>query len=188
MIQSVVARTRMELLRDLIMILLDDVGDIDEGQVPRIDWSALRDNMAETAVGWSFLDDIRNRFSVDGRWWLFNRMFTEPRLKRRFIRREDPIQWRSDAMTEFEQHLVSVQEGLFFCGHLTGGPPGRGPEVLSIRHRNTANGGLRNIGIEDGLMFFVPRTLYAHALESSEHSKGFCEEHSKGPENPMESS
>jgi hypothetical protein len=64
--------------------------------------------MAETAVGWSFLDNIWNRFSVDRRWWLFNRMFTEPRLKRRFIRHEDPIQWRLDAMTEFEQYLVSV--------------------------------------------------------------------------------
>ena len=55
----------MELIRDLIMMLLNDVGDIDEGQVPRIDWSALRDNMAERKVGWSFLDDIRNSFSVD---------------------------------------------------------------------------------------------------------------------------
>ena len=41
MVQSVVANTRMELMRDLMMMPLNDVGDIDEGQVPRIDWSAL---------------------------------------------------------------------------------------------------------------------------------------------------
>ena len=41
---------------------------------------------------------------------------------------------------------------------MSGGPPSRGPEILSIRHRNTFNGGLRNIGIENGMMFFAPRT------------------------------
>jgi hypothetical protein len=50
----------MKLIRDLIMILLDDIGDVNEGQVPPINWPALRDNMAETAIGWLFLDDIRN--------------------------------------------------------------------------------------------------------------------------------
>ena len=145
-------------MRDLMMMPLNDVGDIDEGQVPRIDWSALRDNMAERKVGWSFLDDIRNSFSVDGPWWLFKRMFKEPGLKQRFVRGEEPVQWRQAAMEQFEQHLVHVQEGILVCCHMSGGPPSRGPEILSIRHRNTFNGGLRNIGIENGMMFFAPRT------------------------------
>jgi hypothetical protein len=70
-----------------------------------------------------FLDDIHNPFSVEVPWWLFNRIFTEPRLKRRFIRGEEPIQWQSGAMTQFEQDLVNVQESLLFCCHMTGGPP-----------------------------------------------------------------
>jgi superfamily II DNA or RNA helicase len=158
MIQSVVAQARIELMRDLMMIPLDEVGDIDEGQVPHINWPALRDNMAESAMGWSFLDDTRNPFPVEGAWWLFKRIFQEPGLKRRFVQSEDPVRWRQQAIEQFEHHLVHVQELLLFCCHFTGGPPSRGPEILSVRHRNTRNGGLRNIGVENGLMFFAPRT------------------------------
>lgn len=46
MVQNIVANTRMELMRDLMMIPLNDIGDINEGQVPSINWPALRDNMA----------------------------------------------------------------------------------------------------------------------------------------------
>ena len=90
------------------MIPLDNVGDIDKGQVPPIDWSTLQDNMAETAIGWLFLDDTQNQFSVDRLWWLFYWMFTEPQLKRRFIRSEDLIQWQSGAITQFKQDLVDI--------------------------------------------------------------------------------
>lgn len=85
MIQSVVAQTRMKLIQDLMMIPLDDISDVNKGQVSLINWPVLQDNIAETAIGWLFLDDIQNQFSVNGSWWLFNWMFTDPRLKRRFI-------------------------------------------------------------------------------------------------------
>ena len=42
--------------------------------------------------------------------------------------------------------------------HVTGGQPGRGPEILNIRHSNTTVGKIRNLFIEDGLFCFV--TLY----------------------------
>lgn len=61
-------------------------------------------------------------------------------------------------MDQFERDLIKVQAGLLFCMHITSRPPSRGPEILSIRHRNTWSSGLRNIGVEDGLMFFALRT------------------------------
>jgi len=158
MVHTAVANARMILMRDLMMIPLDKVGDIDEGQVPVVKWSALRDNMGETKVGWSFLDDSRNPFSVDGPWWLFKRVLDEPRLKRRFVQSVDPIQWRRGATEQFVEHLVKFQELLLFACHFSGGPPPRAPEILSIRHRNTFNGGLRNIGVDDGLLYYAPRT------------------------------
>jgi hypothetical protein len=85
-------------------------------------------------------------------------MFTDLQLKRRFIQSEDLIRWQLGAITQFEQDLVDVQESLFLLGYMTGGLPCRGPEVLSIRYRNTINRGLYNIGVEDRLMFFAPRT------------------------------
>jgi hypothetical protein len=50
MIQSVVARTRIKLMRDLIMIPLDNISNVNEGQVPPINWPVLQDNIAETAI------------------------------------------------------------------------------------------------------------------------------------------
>jgi len=90
----------MVLMCDL-MIPLDDIGEINKGQVPYIDW-------AESKVGWSFLDDIQNRFSVDGTWWLFQRILREPTLKRRFVQSMEPLQWRQWAMKQYKQHLVHL--------------------------------------------------------------------------------
>ena len=61
-------------------------------------------------------------------------------------------------MEQFEQYLVYIQEGILVCCYISSGLPSRGPEILSIRHRNTFNSRLRNISIENGIMFFAPRT------------------------------
>ena len=53
--------------------------------------------------------------------------------------------------------------------HITGGQPARGEEILSIRYRNTSNGGRRNIFVEDGLMLFV--TEYHKGYAASGTSK-----------------
>jgi hypothetical protein len=42
----------------------------DEDTVPTVDIGSLVDNPAETSEGWSFLNDTRNVFLVDGRRWM----------------------------------------------------------------------------------------------------------------------
>lgn len=157
-IQGVVSDARMILMRDLMMIPLDAFGDINEGQVPHIEWASLRDNMAESKVGWSFLDDIRNQSKIDGPWWLWRRIMQKPDFKRQFVQSMEPIRWRQRKVADFERNLVRFQELLLFCCHFGGGQPSRAPEILSVRHRNTSNGGIRNIGVEHGLIFYAPRT------------------------------
>ena len=49
------------------------------------------------------------------------------------------------------------KEKLAICVHITSGQPLRGPELLSIRHRNSAAGRHRNVFIEDGLVAFITR-------------------------------
>jgi hypothetical protein len=39
--------------------------------------------------------------------------------------------------------------------HIIGGQPARAPEILSVRHKNTAKGNHRNLFVEDGLVVFV---------------------------------
>jgi hypothetical protein len=53
--------------------------------------------------------------------------------------------------------------------HMTGGLPGRAPELLGIRYRNTAYGGVRNIFIHDGMICFV--TLYHKNYRNSDQIK-----------------
>ena len=114
--------------------------------------------MAKSAIRQSFLDDTYNLFPIEGAQWLFKRIFQEPRLKQRFVQSEDPVQWRQQAIEQFKHYLVHVQELLLFCYYFTGGPPSRGPEILSVRHQNTRNSGLRNIRVKNRLMFFAPQT------------------------------
>jgi hypothetical protein len=53
--------------------------------------------------------------------------------------------------------------------HITGGQAPRAPEIISIRHRNTVNGGLRNIFMDAGLVLFV--TVYHKGYKYSEKAK-----------------
>lgn len=48
--------------------------------------------------------------------------------------------------------------------HITGGQPARGPEILSIRHSNTAEVGHQHTFIEDGMVVFVTRYYKGYAL------------------------
>jgi hypothetical protein len=51
--------------------------------------------------------------------------------------------------------VIQFREKLSVLVHTTSGQPARAPELFSIRFHNTANGGHRNIFIEDGMMVFV---------------------------------
>ena len=45
--------------------------------LPVLDLAHTFDNAAEITKGWSFLQDVRNSFAVDGTRWLWRRMFNE---------------------------------------------------------------------------------------------------------------
>jgi hypothetical protein len=53
--------------------------------------------------------------------------------------------------------------------HLVGGAPARAPEIISIRHRNMKNGGVRNIFMDGGMISFV--TAYHKGYEYGEKTK-----------------
>ena len=60
--------------------------------------------------------------------------------------------------------VIEFREKLIALMHITGGQPARGPEILSVRHSNTAKGGHRNIFIEDGMVVFVTRYHKGYAV------------------------
>jgi len=56
-------------------------------------------------------------------------------------------------LEEIRGYMARVEEfkeKLLVLVHMTGGQPRRGPEIQSVRHSNTVQGGYRNLFIEDG--------------------------------------
>jgi hypothetical protein len=173
MVDGLVAETRRILIEDLLMLRLDEHGEVQGEQLPPIDWANSVDNPTESKIGWSFLHDIRNQFEtrIPGRDWLARRVIETPRLSHEFVQSTGPdgIKWRRSRIDKYCRKIELFQEQLLILMHLTGGQAARAPEIISIRHRNTANGGIRNIFIDGGLVLFV--TAYHKGYEYSEKAK-----------------
>lgn len=84
-VDQVIANTRLRLLRDIMIIPVDMHSNINKSQVPSIYWDTLRDDMGNQEIGWSFLKDPRNRFSVDGQQWLFRQLLSKPSVRPQFV-------------------------------------------------------------------------------------------------------
>jgi hypothetical protein len=58
----------------------------DDDTVPAVDIGSLLDNPAETSEGWSFLNDTRNVFPVDGRRWMWRHLAkVEDGIRAKFV-------------------------------------------------------------------------------------------------------
>ncbi|KAM7208117.1 telomere-linked helicase 1, partial [Rhypophila decipiens] len=73
------------------------------------------------------------------------------------------------AVRQYGAAVDMFREGMLTIMHMLGGMPARSWELLEIRHSNTANGGVRNIIIDRGMVCFV--TLYHKNYRSSEQVK-----------------
>jgi hypothetical protein len=76
MVHGLVEEARRDLM-ELLMLKMNVEGEVEAGKLPPIDWERLSDNASEERIGWSFLKDIQNKFSVDGQWWLLKRVSQE---------------------------------------------------------------------------------------------------------------
>jgi superfamily II DNA helicase RecQ len=142
---------RRRLVKELLFIE-------DEKDMPPIDIAALFDNEAEDAQGWCFLNDSRNEFAVDGEEWMVRRMFSEDRIRRKFIRRIDgeQIVWNEEGVEKYFRQVRQYKEEEVALVHLDAGAPARATELTSIMRYNPMPGrGRRGIIIEDGLVKFV---------------------------------
>jgi superfamily II DNA helicase RecQ len=138
-------------------MLQEDLMLTPEHEMPNIPWSKLRDDPVNKQAGWNFTRDERNRFPVEGEWWLFDRIGRDRKLQRRFMRSGPSFAWDKSEVEMYMAQVARFRENLLVLMHITGGQPARGPEILSIRHSNTVKGERRNIFIEDQLVVFVTR-------------------------------
>lgn len=157
-------------LKDLLFV--DDTH-----QLPTVDIKSLADNAAEMSEDWNFLQDGRNQWSVNGERWMWDRMFVEERLERRFIEGTlDDVQGRNDIhwnMKNVEDYFRQVRRFKEECAvlvHMTAGSPARATELISIQIKNGPDGrGQRGIFIDNGMVDFV--TSYHKGWSASKKSK-----------------
>jgi superfamily II DNA helicase RecQ len=142
--------TRRALLEDLMFTT-------DRGGIPVVPWQHLYDDPSNDEAGWSFIRDQRSRLPVDGQSWLHERIGSRPDLRQRFIRAGTASGIDRERMRDWLRQVAAFRGKLLVLMHMTGGQPARGPEILSVRHRNTVQGGHRNLFIEDGMVVFVTR-------------------------------
>jgi len=173
MVHSVVDKARGVLMDD-VLLLGDEVEEGIRAMVPVIPWDGLRDNEAEDAVGYYFMEDPRNaaQWPVDASEWLMRRIFDETRLRAEFVEEdmvrvavvgesstveaaEAGVRWKESRVEKWMQAVGRLKELLLFLMHVTGGGPGRGEEILTVQYRNTAENPGRNVLLEDGLVVFA---------------------------------
>ena len=63
------------------------------------------DNPSKSRVGWSFLDDERSRFAMDGQWWLYERMYHERQLREQFTDQGEGSSLYRDSVLGGAPHL-----------------------------------------------------------------------------------
>jgi hypothetical protein len=104
MVHGLVEEARDVLFTKLMKVDMDAERQVDPQQVPPIHWDSMVDNPSESRVGWSFLDDERNKFNVDGQWWLYERMYKEQRLRKEFIN-ESTNQVQEEEVEAYQRHI-----------------------------------------------------------------------------------
>ena len=162
-IKGLCETARMQLLKDVLLLDLDERDSVRPGTtpLPELSMDRLLDTPAELAVGWSFLKHPSN--GLEG--WsdrLYDRVRTEAPLRERFMSGVDNTQqparvlWRDSAVSEYMRKVRQFKESLFVLVHLSGGGPGRGTEITSVQCENSADGvGYRGVFIEGGLVSFT---------------------------------
>lgn len=141
------------LLADLFMLASDEAR---EDVVPPLYLHRVRDNPTVTEVGWSFLNDDRNRDLMPcKKGWLLRRLLHTDRLRTEFTYPGyvQKIIWDKDAVRRYRKKVEAFLEGLLLLIHVTSGQPARGTEIIGIQHSNSTFH--RNIFIEDGLVALV---------------------------------
>ena len=164
MVHGLVEKTRTRLYRDLLLLNLDQHGQVQKGStpLPELDLDRLRDDPTNIADGWSFLSGNGGVLPVHGADWLHDRVLTERYLQQQFVltgpASEDchpGIHWRPARIKQFFDVVLQVKQALLVLIHLTGGGPGRGTEILTVRYRNDSTGEGRGVFVDGGLVDIV---------------------------------
>jgi hypothetical protein len=63
--------------------------------------------------------------------------------------------------------VIKFRKKLAVLMHISGRQLARGPEILSVRHSNTVQGGHRNVFIKDSMLVFITQYYKGYNLSSN---------------------
>jgi hypothetical protein len=63
--------------------------------------------------------------------------------------------------------VIEFREKLAVLMHISGRQPARGPEILSVQHSNTVQGGHCNVFIKDSIVVFITQYYKGYNLSSN---------------------
>lgn len=98
-------------------------------QPPQTDLGSMRDTLSNRQPEWSFLREPRNRLQGS-----FKHLHRHAWLSTPLQAHQ---QWSGSRCRKYLHSLQRVRKLLLLCVHMTGGMPGRGPEITTIRWCNT---------------------------------------------------
>ncbi|KAF9882584.1 hypothetical protein FE257_006232, partial [Aspergillus nanangensis] len=134
--------------------------------LPSIPWDQLYDDPTQSQPGWSFLQDTRTPWPVQGSRWMIDRVRAEPAIQRDFIRIH---RFHPPKIQSYFHRVARFKEQLAILLHITAGQPARIPELLSIQHMNIETSIRRNIFVDDGIVTLV--TAYHKGFYASNDVK-----------------
>jgi hypothetical protein len=115
-------------------------------QPAKLDLLEIRDHMTENQPGWLFLRDPRNGLQHSFR-HLQRQAFTKERLMK-------GKKWCLPRCQEYLARVDALRKQILVCVHFTGGLPGRGTEVTTIKWCNTRQV-MRNVFVYNGRLITV---------------------------------
>ena len=157
LLQSSLTAARQVLFRDLLFQQDYSSLDAQPATIPAIPWDKLQDNASDDILGYSVADSLYKVAGEESKTWVISRIWRTPELR---------VKWYLNSTTASSPPSITVLSGylelvdqllehMLFLIHISAGLPARSTEILTIRHRNTATGGIRNILIDRGLVMII---------------------------------
>jgi superfamily II DNA helicase RecQ len=166
LLQSTITSARRILYQDLLFQPFDPTEDTQPATVPPIPWARLQSHVSQDQVGFSVADSLFTAVPGSDN-WLLSAITGRPDLKAKWYPSSCSSSLSSSSSTgpcpvpnvrvlsSYLKLVDRLLEHLLFLVHLTAGLPARSTEILTLRHTNTASGGLRNIFIDQDLVMIV---------------------------------
>ncbi|KAH0399710.1 hypothetical protein KCU89_g5930, partial [Aureobasidium melanogenum] len=137
-------------------------------QLPELNMDDIKDNPSDTwSDKFNFLEYAINKWSVDGKNWLLDRVMEDDKLIKQFVRTTDAssaseddsntaIPWNEAGISQYFKAVEKFKEQLFVLVHLTAGAPARGTESVTVAYENGVDDrGYRGVFVDNGLVSFV---------------------------------